>query len=1003
MRLFFVVVFCVIGGSMAFSQGTFQSNASGQWQYASTWTLVSGSDADGVPDANDDVTIQSGHSVSIANNQSCNDLIFNNGTLSYNQQRTLTINGDVDVLANSSINGYNNAHVFNALGDLDIPVGITFSVGAVSFTIGGTTTVNGALAISGYGAKPRNFGDVTINSGGSMTCTGQDAYTFNGDLINNGTFTATSYGTTFAFTSSSGIIGGSGLISLFSATFNSPANYTNQGNLQFRDSMSGTGSFTNGAGGELELQNSGPFSVATFDASATGNTITYSGYGSPAAFSGSYYNFVLNKSSGSVSFSGDISIENDLTIKSGIFQVGAITADIGGDLILEGGEFTPDNSSGQTNLSGDMIMSGGEYDQNNGDVNFSGDVILTGGDFSIAGGSSTLDIAGSFNHNTGSATVLLDAGTITVPNIYVASGNVFNVEDVNVNSSGTTELDGTMLIKATGGTKTYGDIQVNPSGTWSVTQNEGFTITGDIVNNGTFNGSPTYGSATYNLTSTSGTISGTGTVNIRNLLINSSASITNLGVLAIANSFNGSGTFVNGTGGELTYSGNNSSGSNFTISNFYASATGNTVIYSRAGDQRLRATSDAANNYYNLVIDMDGAGDDLTMVSNITVDNQLTLNVGDVFLGNYRLTLSDGATVSGGNTSSYIGLNGSGVLRQELSSTGASLSFPIGDNNDFSPVTAFALNSGTIGSNAYVEIDVTDSNHPNRNTDNTGVGGDDDGTSAVDYISRYWSFSAANISSPSYSVTAQYTDGDINGTEANMIGALYRQPIGESFNDWVEKGTVNPVTNEVTVTGADNWGDLYAMDNNMDRLPIDLVYFDAYSVGGSVELAWQTASEVDNELFIIERSINGVDFNPLLTVESKGNSSALTDYSTRDVDPINGRSFYRLKQVDFNGQFTYSSIKAVNFSGFNERHDLSVYPNPASAGGVLKIGVSNTLVSDYELRIYTNSGRLVFTESVQATTQVDHSVVLPNNIKPGIYHLVITNEVKSLKSRLLIH
>lgn len=1004
MRLLITSIFCLLPLTMLFGQGTFQSNASAGWHLATTWTLISGSDADGIPDSNDNVIVQSGHNVSISVASSGNNLTLNNGTISFSNTVTLSIAGNLSVTSNSNINGYNNSHVIQVAGNATIPAGITLSVGAIGFTVVGTTTINGSLSLSGYSGKPRNFGDIIINSGGSMTCTGADAYTFNGDLTNNGTFTATSYGTTFAFASSSGTIGGSGLISLFSATFNSPANYTNQGNLQFRNSFSGTGSFTNGNGGQLELQNGGPFSISTFDASAVGNTVTYTGYSNVSAFSGSYYNLVLNKSSGSLTFGGDISIDNDLTIQSGIFQIGAVTADIGGDLIIEGGEFTPDNASGETNLAGDVLMSGGEYDHNNGDVNFNGNVTVSGGAFSMAGSGSTIDVAGTFNHNGG--TLQLDAGTLTVPNIYVAAGITFTVGGANVNSTGTAELDGTMVFNATNGTKSYNNIQVNASGTWSVTQDEGFTVSGDITNNGTFNGSPTYGSAIYNLSSTSGTISGSNSLTIRNLLINSPANITNEGVLTVTTTLNGSGTFNNGANATLTYSGNNSSGSNFTITNFYASATGNTVVFNRDGDQQLRATSDSDNNYYNVHINTTAAGNDVTLAGNITIDNQLTLTMGDLFLANNRLTLADNATVSGGSADSFISLNGSGVLRKEYSAVGGSNAFPIGDNNDFSPIISFTVNSATLGSNPYVEFDVTDANHPNRNTDNTGSGGDDEGKTATAYISRYWSINASDMSDPSYTFTAQYIDDDVTGTEANMIGALYRQPVGESFFDWHETGTVNPTNNQVTVTEADNWGDVYAMDNDEDRLPVDLVYFNVAKDGNLVRLEWQTASEENNDYFLVERSQNGVDFHSILSVDGKGNTSGLVNYEANDVQPLNGTSYYRLKQTDFNGQFAYSAIKRVDFGHEELAFEFSLSPNPISAGGRLKINGSlgQQIHNGAHLYIYSRNGSCVYQQALLSEwSEGQLEVELPASLHAGIYIVSIVSGQKRASSKLILH
>lgn len=987
-RVFLGGIFLLLATSMSFSQAVFRSASGGSWNSASLWTRISGTDADGIPDANDDVFIQSGHTVTINSASACKNLTFTGGTISFNSTVTLAIGGNVSVTNSSAINGYNNNHVFQVAGGLTVPSGRTLNVGAVNFTINGTTQVSGNLSISGYGAKPRNFDDIIINSGGAMTCTGQDAYTFKGDFTNNGTFTANSFGTTFAFTSSSGTIGGSGLISFFDVSFNSPANYTNEGNLQIRNSMSGTGTFTNGNGGQMELQNGGPFTVSTFDASATGNTITYTGFGDPTGFSGSYYNLNLNKSSGSLQFSGSPSILNDLTIQNGIFQVGAITVSIGNDIKLEGGEFTPDNSSGVTHIGGDFNISGGEYDHNNGQVNVSGNMLIDGG-ASIFTGTSTLNITGALDHSAG--TIQWQGGTASAASYTVSEGVVSTVNGGSLNISGLLQLDGTMTFSNTGGSKTFGSVLVNANGNWNVTQPNNVTINGDITNNGTFTADPGYGTSLYTLSGLSGTISGTDTLRIRDIVINSPASYSNEGVLRVGNTFTGTGTFANGVGASFIYAGNNSSGTNFTLSNFDASATNNTVVYAALNsNQRWKATSSANNDYYNVVIQTStGDYQHIDLASNIRVNGTLSIVEGFVRLNSFDLEFGNDAVITGGDASNYIKINGTGVIRQYLSSAGAALNYPLGDNNNYSPITSFTLNSASFGHEPYIDIDVIDANHPNRNTGNLAQGGNDDGVTANDFISRYWSLNGNDLANPNYDVSYQYIDGDITGTEANMIAALYGQPNGASFNDWKDVGSVNAVNNTATMNSATYWGDLYAMDNNLDRLPVELISFKANGRSGSIMLDWITASEENNDYFILERSIDAIQFNELGKIAGHGTTSADQHYSFEDDFPINGRAFYRLKQIDLNGQFHYSEVITVYYQAETQKEvSIKLYPNPVQKHKLLNIELGDFKSTDQAIIkiLGINGDVCLLTEwSTIREHQLDVS-----NLSSGIYLVHVT-------------
>lgn len=117
-------------------------------------------------------------------------------------------------------------------------------------------------------------------------------------------------------------------------------------------------------------------------------------------------------------------------------------------------------------------------------------------------------------------------------------------------------------------------------------------------------------------------------------------------------------------------------------------------------------------------------------------------------------------------------------------------------------------------------------------------------------------------------------------------------------------------------------------ENCFSTLPIELLTFDAIQKESSVDLVWTTASEVDNDYFIIQRSSDGINFENYHKVGGIGNSSSAYTYHTVDGNPHLGISYYRLKQVDLNGDFTYSDTKSVEFTGSS---DVILYPNPATS------------------------------------------------------------------------
>lgn len=163
-------------------------------------------------------------------------------------------------------------------------------------------------------------------------------------------------------------------------------------------------------------------------------------------------------------------------------------------------------------------------------------------------------------------------------------------------------------------------------------------------------------------------------------------------------------------------------------------------------------------------------------------------------------------------------------------------------------------------------------------------------------------------------------------------------------------------------------------------LPIVLLSFDATPLNGEVEVSWVTAAEINNDYFTVERSANGVDFETLHFVQGAGTTSQVNHYSVIDHEPLEGVSYYRLKQTDFNGDFEYSKIVSV-ITQKATLAEIKIYPNPSN--GNFHIVAAGEKAVDY--KIYDMQGRTVYS-SVAEAGMVNH-VSLPQ-MQQGIYTLV---------------
>ncbi len=110
-------------------------------------------------------------------------------------------------------------------------------------------------------------------------------------------------------------------------------------------------------------------------------------------------------------------------------------------------------------------------------------------------------------------------------------------------------------------------------------------------------------------------------------------------------------------------------------------------------------------------------------------------------------------------------------------------------------------------------------------------------------------------------------------------------------------------------------------------LPIELISFQAFVVDQSVEVSWSTASEVNTEVFYIERSKHLSQWDMVDAIDGAGYSNEVINYKSIDYNPLGGISYYRLKQVDLDHQFTYSDVISVFVEDMEGIH---LNPNPAS-------------------------------------------------------------------------
>lgn len=178
-------------------------------------------------------------------------------------------------------------------------------------------------------------------------------------------------------------------------------------------------------------------------------------------------------------------------------------------------------------------------------------------------------------------------------------------------------------------------------------------------------------------------------------------------------------------------------------------------------------------------------------------------------------------------------------------------------------------------------------------------------------------------------------------------------------------------------------------------LPIELISFSASPDNNIVYLDWETASETDNDYFTIERSSNGQDWIAITEVDGAGNSSASIEYHEQDRSPLWGVSYYRLKQTDFNGDFTYSDPVVVDLDGNMTGESLTVFPNPVTQGNDLTVFLPQESESPAKVVITAMDGKIIYEATYDLYNNTGIVITIDYEFVPGTY--IINSNYRSAK------
>lgn len=327
-------------------------------------------------------------------------------------------------------------------------------------------------------------------------------------------------------------------------------------------------------------------------------------------------------------------------------------------------------------------------------------------------------------------------------------------------------------------------------------------------------------------------------------------------------------------------------------------------------------------------------------------------------LGSFGLTTI--GTITGADASNYIQTNGTGKFGMNIAN-GASGSFPIG-NSAYNPVQ-ITNNSGAADLFSAAVSDAVLQE------------GSSGGAIVQPHVQRTWDISKLNANAGAgVNFVFNWNTGEVSG----ILGtpALYHY----NGMQWEEQtGTTSAGSNSLSYTGYTGSFSPFTVAAAGATLPVTGWKLSATPVGDFIKVRWETASEYNTKEYVVERSMNGTNWNAIATQTAHGYSTSVSKYEFLDQRPNAGMNYYRIKQYDQDGSFAYSPVTTVEVKS---NIHFNVFPNPVQHTVFIRGSVSaeQTLV-----HIYNAQGVLV--RSTQFSGNAGSVAV--QQLADGVYHLKV--------------
>lgn len=402
------------------------------------------------------------------------------------------------------------------------------------------------------------------------------------------------------------------------------------------------------------------------------------------------------------------------------------------------------------------------------------------------------------------------------------------------------------------------------------------------------------------------------------------------------------------------------------------------------------------NSFYNVTFNNNLVGTaDINLTDPMTIAHTGTFTDGILYYsGSGALTFANGADCpSGGSASSFVNTSGTNYV----SKTGNNgFIFPVGEVSGLGAPIWAPVEIASPSANSTITANYNFFTSPfNWNP------GDMCDFTVLDHTSgvEHWILSTT-ASTPD--VTLYWKDANRSGMTllSDIVNAHYGS-CWEKMGD-ITTGTIGPGgSGTVLGTGFTSYGPItFGTKKNTNPLPIDLLIFEAKCENNKVQINWVTATETNNEFFTLERSTNANDWVFVADIPGAGNSNSILNYQYSDENLINGDSYYRLRQTDFNGNKEEFLPIAVSCSEQEQDEYVLLYPNPAY--NQINILINSSVSGNAQLVVTDIMGQKVIMQQVDLNVGINILTIDVKQLSDANYNISIISPDKTFPIQRLI-